>query len=113
MAIDSDVVSGAKLLTQCCQVLSRSQNLLIFFDKTISKLMSIVAEGLAVQSTIIFVPVTLQRSNPSEIDLGLITQGSAKEARIILTRLSSSPDCFRFQARIHETLMFISLMGAQ
>jgi hypothetical protein len=61
------------------------------------------ADELGVQSTIIFVPVALQRRIPSEIDLSYLAQAAAKEARAILTCVNSSPECLPFRERILET----------
>ena len=80
VTIDPAVVSGAKQIIQCCLGPTKGQNLLIFADKTTTELGSTIAEAaeeLAIQSTIIFVPVSLQRRIPSKIDLSLIAQGAA------------------------------------
>ncbi|RPJ26010.1 MAG: hypothetical protein EHM33_13095 [Chloroflexi bacterium] len=106
MATDPAVVAGAKQIVQRCLGLSKGQNLLIFADSTTSELGSIIAEAaeeLAIQSTIIFVPIPLQRRIPNELDLSLLAQGAAKEARAILTCVNPSPDCLPFRHRILET----------
>lgn len=106
MAIDPTVVSGAKLLIQRCLGLTKGQSLLICADETTSEIVSIIAESaedLSVQSTIIFIPVSLQHRIPREIDLSLLAQGAAKEARAILTCVNSSAECLPFRKRILET----------
>lgn len=106
MAIDPAVVSGARQIIQRCLGLTRGQNLLIFADKTTSDLASIIAEAaeqLGVESTIIFVPVSLQRRIPREMDLSLLAQGAAKEAWAILNCVNSSAECLPFRRFILET----------
>jgi len=106
MSADPIVVAGAKQIVQRCLGLSKGQNLLIFADETTSDLSAILAESaedVAVQATIIFVPVSLQRRIPTEIDLSLLAQGAAREARAILTCVNSSPDCLAFRNHILET----------
>lgn len=106
VAIDPAVVSGAKQIIQRCLGLTRGQNLLIFADKTTSGLASIIteaAEQLDVESTIIFVPVSLQRRIPDDIDLSLLAQGAAKEAWAILNCVNSSAECLPFRRFILET----------
>jgi leucyl aminopeptidase (aminopeptidase T) len=106
MAIDPSVISGAKLLIQRCLGLTSGQSLLIFSDETTNEVASIIsksAEDLSVQSTIIFVPISVQQLIPREIDLSLLAQGAAREARAILTCVNSSADCLPFRKRILET----------
>jgi leucyl aminopeptidase (aminopeptidase T) len=106
MAIDSAVISGAQEIVQRCLGLTRGQNLLIFADPTTINIASILAEAadeLAVQPTIISVPLSMQRRIPGQIDLSLLAQGAAREARAILTCVNSSPDCLGFRKRILET----------
>lgn len=103
---DLAVVSGAKQIIQRCLGLGNGQNLLIFTDETTSETASILAETaeeLGIPSTIIFVPVELQRRIPGEVDLSLLAQGAAREARAILTCVTSAPDCLAFRDRILET----------
>lgn len=106
MTLNPAVYTGAKQIIQRCLGLTKRQNLLIFVDKTTIAIGTIVAEAadeLEVQSTIIFVPVSLQRKIPGEIDLSLLSQAAAKEARAILTCVNSSPECLPFRERILET----------
>lgn len=106
MAIHPAIVAGAKQVVQRCLGLSKGQNLLIFVDSTTSDLGSViaeVAEELSIQSTIIFVPIPLQRRIPGELDLSLLAQGTAREAQAILICVNPSPDCLPFRHRILET----------
>jgi len=106
MSLTPAVYSGAKQIIQRCLGLTKGQNLLIFADKTTIEIATIIAEAggeLDVQSTIIFVPVHLQRRIPGETDLSLLAQAAAKEARAILTCVNSSPECLPFRERILET----------
>ena len=103
---DTAVLTGAKQIIQRCLGLSKDQNLLIFTDETTTETASILseaAEELDVPSTIIFVPISLQRRIPSAFDLSLLAQGAAREARAILTCVNSGPDCLAFRNRILET----------
>lgn len=106
MTLNPAAVSGAKQIIQRCLGLTSKQNLLVFADNTTSDIGSIIAEAaeeLDVQSTIIFVPVSLQCRIPSDIDLSPLAQAAAKEARAILTCVNSSPECLPFRTRILET----------
>lgn len=106
MAVDSPEISGAKQIVQRCLGLTKGQSLLIFADKKTSDVASIIAEAaeqLAVPSTIIFVPVSLQRRIPEEIDLSLLAQGAAKEAWAILNCVNPSAECMAFRKFILET----------
>ena len=106
MSADPIVVAGAKQIVQRCLGLSKGQNLLIFSDETTSDLSTVLAEAaqaVSIPSTIIFVPVSLQRRIPTEIGLSLLAQGAAKEARAILTCVNSAPECLAFRNHILET----------
>lgn len=97
---------GAKQIVQRCLGLTKGQNLLIFADRTTVDVANIVAktaDKLGVQSTIIFVPVSLQRKIPNKSDLSHLAQAAAREARAILTCVNSSPECLPFRDRILET----------
>lgn len=106
MDIDSPELSGAKQIVQRCLGLTRGQELLIFADKTTSDFASIVAEAarqLDVPSTILFIPVSMQRRIPGEIGLSLLAQGAAKQAWAILNCVNPSADCMPFRKFILET----------
>jgi leucyl aminopeptidase (aminopeptidase T) len=106
MTVDSAEVSGAKQIVQRCLGLKEGQNLLIFADKSTNDLAAIItdaAEQLSVQSTIIFIPVSLQRRIPDEIELSMVAQGAAKDAWAILNCVNSSPECLPFRKYILET----------
>lgn len=106
MTLNPAVHAGAKQIIQRCLGLIKGQNLLIFADKTTTELATIFAEAaekMGVQSTIIFVPISLQNRIPREIDLSHLAQAAAKEARAILTCVNSSPDCLPFREHILET----------
>jgi len=106
MAIEQALLTGAKQIVQRCLGLTKGQNLLIFADRTTSHLGSLIAEAaedLFIQSTIILVPIELQRRIPRYADLSLLAQGAARDARAILTCVNSFPDCLPFRERILET----------
>jgi len=106
MVSDSAEVSGAKQIVQRCLGLTKGQNILIFADKTTSEVASVIAEAaeeLSVSATIIFVPISIQRRIPEEIDLSLFAQGVAKEAWAILNCVNSSAECIPFRKFILET----------
>ena len=106
MVIDSAEVAGAKQIVQRCLGLTKGQNLLIFADKTTSDVASIIAEAAeqsSVPVTIIFVPVSLQRRIPGEMELSLLAQGAAREAWAILNCVNSLAECTPFRKFILET----------
>ncbi len=92
MESDSSQLSGARQIVQRCLGLT-------------SDLASIIAEAaeqLAIESTIIFVPVSLQRRIPGEHQLSLLARGAAKEARAILNCVTSTAECSPFRKFILE-----------
>ena len=106
MSSGASVESGARQLIQHCLGLQPNQQLVILLDETTTETgvaIAEAAESLGVPHTAILVPVSLQRQIPQRRDLGLLTQGAAREARAILTCLNPSPECLPFRRFILET----------
>ncbi len=92
MESDSSQLSGARQIVQRCLGLT-------------SDLASIIAEAaeqLAIESTIIFVPVSVQRQIPGERQLSLLAQEAAKEAWAILNCVNFAAECIPFRKFILE-----------
>jgi len=106
MEINQRHLNGAKQVIRKCLGLQPGQNLLIFADETTNKLVLLLSEAalyLGVIPTIIFVPTSQQRNIPLHFDLSDLIQNAARDARGILTCVSSAPECLPFRNRILES----------
>lgn len=103
MKVNHTYLNGAKQIIKRCLGLQPGQNLLIFADETTHELATIINDAayhLGVFSTIIFIPTHRQRDIPSHIDLSDLIQNAARDARGILTCVTSDPECLPFRDRI-------------
>lgn len=103
---DPVVFSGAQQIISQCLGLTADQELLVFVDETTVEVGQVIAEAaysLNIPHMLIFIPVAIQQRIPHDVDLSLLTRGAAREARAILTCVTSSRECLPFRERILET----------
>jgi len=106
MSTDPSIQAGARQIVRHCLGLDPGQDLIIFVDETTLETGVTIAEAavrLGVPHTLIFVPVSIQRRIPHEIDLSLLTQGAARQARAILSCVNAQPECLSFRERLLES----------
>jgi aminopeptidase len=103
---DPEIHPGARQIVRRCLGLEPGQDLVIFLDETtldVALALAEAAHSLAVNSSLVLMPVSFQRRIPRQADLSLPVQGLAHQARGILICVAALPDGLAFRDRVLET----------
>lgn len=98
-------LQGARQIVNHCLGLLPQQDLIVFLDETTTLVANHIitaAIEIGVSVTPIFIPTSLQRQIPSNSSLSLPISWAMRDARAIITCVTSAPDCLSFRDYILE-----------